>query len=240
MRILIDPSLDFLQPLDVELVRLGTNSDGGYVIPKLALQESTAVFSLGLGDDWSFEEAWANTKQQDLIYVYDGEIDYNLWTPLHFELYRQFFGYRATHIAHNVSRMPGDWSFEQAIAPLTGFRLFAKIDIEGCEYQIIEEINNAANTITGMVIEFHGTTGRQAFCNAVQALQEKFDIVHIHGNNSSPLSYDQFPEVIEISFLNKNLCSTTTKRTDVYIPGVDFPNNSGADEYMLYFNASLV
>ena len=236
MLIQLDPTLDFLQPLDVELVRLGTFSDGGYVIPKIVLQQSTALLSLGLGNEWSFDEQWANIKPTDVVYAYDGAIDYDIWEPVHHELYRQFFGYRAKHIAHNVSRMPGDWTFEQAIAPLTDYQIFAKIDIEGCEYQIVDEINNAASQITGMVIEFHGTSGREMFSNAVQALQKNFNIVHIHGNNSSPLSYDQLPEVIEISFLNKSLCSTEYKRTtNVYLAGLDFPNNPGAEEYVLYF-----
>lgn len=235
MKIKLDSSLNFLQPLDVELVRLGINQDGGYVIPKIALQQSSALLSLGLGDDWSFEEAWANIKTNDPIYVYDGAIDYNNWGPVHYELYRQFFGYRATHTAHNVSRMPGDWTFEQAHSPLVDHQVFLKIDIEGCEYQIIEEINNIAAGVTGIAVEFHGTSGRQMFCNSVQELQKNFDIVHIHGNNTSPLSYDQLPEVLEISLLNKNLCTTATKRTEVYLPGLDFPNNPGDEEYVLYF-----
>lgn len=235
MKIKLDSSLNFLQPSNVDLVRLGVNKDGGYVIPRIALHNSSALLSLGLGDDWSFEEQWANTKPNDLIYVYDGAIDYNNWGPVHYELYRQFFGYRATHIAHNVSRMPGDWTFEQAYSPLANYQVFLKIDIEGCEYQIIEEINNIASSVTGIAIEFHGTSGRQMFCNAVQELQKNFDIVHIHGNNTSPLSYDQLPEVLEISLLNKNLCNTSAKRTDVYLPGLDFPNNPGDKEYVLYF-----
>ena len=48
-----------------DLIRLGSKNDGGYCISKLALQDTSILYSFGLGDDWSFEKqfrekSWGN------------------------------------------------------------------------------------------------------------------------------------------------------------------------------------
>lgn len=46
-----------LQPKIVQMVRLGSPHDGGYLAPVAALHRSVSVVLLGLKDDWSSEEA---------------------------------------------------------------------------------------------------------------------------------------------------------------------------------------
>jgi len=51
------PSLRHLQPVRVDgLVRVGRDFDGGYVLPRHVIEASAALLSLGVNDDWSFEE----------------------------------------------------------------------------------------------------------------------------------------------------------------------------------------
>ena len=38
------------------LVRVGRNADGGYLVPKDVLNDVTGCLSLGLGAEWSFEK----------------------------------------------------------------------------------------------------------------------------------------------------------------------------------------
>jgi hypothetical protein len=38
------------------LVRVGRDNDGGYVLPRDLIEKSAALLSLGVNDDWSFEE----------------------------------------------------------------------------------------------------------------------------------------------------------------------------------------
>ena len=49
------PSLD-LAPLMSDLVRVGRNADGGYLVPQDVLNDVTGCLSLGLGAEWSFEK----------------------------------------------------------------------------------------------------------------------------------------------------------------------------------------
>ena len=39
-----------------DLVRVGRNADGGYLVPKDVLNDVTGCLSLGLGAEWSFEK----------------------------------------------------------------------------------------------------------------------------------------------------------------------------------------
>ena len=48
---------DFIKVYDVEkLVRLGRDHDGGYLINVADIEDSEYIISLGIFDDWSFEE----------------------------------------------------------------------------------------------------------------------------------------------------------------------------------------
>jgi len=49
-------SLNFLCPHKTDLIRIGNAGDGGYVIPASALDEVEHLVSIGISDDWTFEE----------------------------------------------------------------------------------------------------------------------------------------------------------------------------------------
>ena len=49
------PPLD-LAPLMSDLVRVGRDADGGYLVPRDVLNDVTGCLSLGLGAEWSFEK----------------------------------------------------------------------------------------------------------------------------------------------------------------------------------------
>ena len=59
-----------------------------------------------------------------------------------------------------------------------------KLDIEGSEYSMIEQIIKNSSNIKILIIEFHFIkNNKDLFMNSVKKLLNKFDIVHIHANN---------------------------------------------------------
>ena len=63
-----------LTPRVTDLVRLGRNSDGGYLVPKHVLYEIEGCLSLGLGTEWSFEAALikyrkGSVKSKDILFI---------------------------------------------------------------------------------------------------------------------------------------------------------------------------
>ena len=57
-------------------------------------------------------------------------------------------------------------------------------------------------------------------------LNKHFEIVHLHGNNHDKVLSDGFPNVIEITFLNKkNKVFSETSSKSFPLKHLDFPNN---------------
>ena len=60
---------NFLRPIKNEnLVRLGRNADGGYVVDKNVVENTNHLVTFGLGPDWSFELDYIklNNKSKNL------------------------------------------------------------------------------------------------------------------------------------------------------------------------------
>ena len=52
----VNKKYSFLKPLKIpNLVRLGRNADGGYVVDLNVIKKSNILISFGMGSDWSFE-----------------------------------------------------------------------------------------------------------------------------------------------------------------------------------------
>ena len=52
----MEKKYNFLRPIKNEnLVRLGRNADGGYVVDKNVVENTNHLVTFGLGPDWSFE-----------------------------------------------------------------------------------------------------------------------------------------------------------------------------------------
>ena len=48
--------IEFKPKHEYELIRLGQDNDGGYLVDKKSIEDSKSLITLGLGFDWSFEK----------------------------------------------------------------------------------------------------------------------------------------------------------------------------------------
>ena len=64
-------SLNFLCPHKTELIRIGNAGDGGYVVPARSLDAVEHLVSIGISDDWTFEEEAARRSPAIRIDGYD-------------------------------------------------------------------------------------------------------------------------------------------------------------------------
>jgi hypothetical protein len=102
-----------------------------------------------------------------------------------------------------------------------------KIDIEGGEYQFIEDLlmhlksNN--KLINCVIMELHDTYSRRAeFEQLVKGISRWLPIVHLHANNCAGVAADGLPEVIEITFAE---ATQQNGSRDFPLPLLDFPND---------------
>ena len=52
----VDKKYSLLKPIkSSNLIRLGRNSDGGYVVNSEIIKKTNTLISFGMGSDWSFE-----------------------------------------------------------------------------------------------------------------------------------------------------------------------------------------
>ena len=61
---------------EYNLIRLGKDNDGGYLVEKESIFKSKSLISLGLGNDWSFEKDYYKSNKKP-IYCYDHSVSYS-------------------------------------------------------------------------------------------------------------------------------------------------------------------
>ena len=153
--------------------------------------------------------------------------------------YRSFFKLHARHFQEKIvatKHKRHEATLKDVFSRCSIEPVFLKIDIEGSEYQIIEDILLFAHRIVALVIEFHDTENRDRFCRAVKRLQSRFEIVHLHGNNCAPRATDGLPQVIELTLISHNSHQIGVKRAMLPIENLDSPNHEGWPDYLLQFD----
>ncbi len=237
-----------------DLIRIGHKNDGGYLISKKDIELSDFLISFGVCDDWSFEEDILTHKKMPIM-AYDGTISlktffYNIFSSIlrlnnpkflpysikKIITYIIFFRGTKKHIQKNVSNVVKNnsnfISIKDIFNTTSSQNIFLKIDIEGYEYRILDELLNNEDRINGMVIEFHDCDLHlEKLRSFIQ--KSKFNIVHIHANNYGNIeSSQEIPTVLEITF-SKN----AHFKDKCFLPhDFDMPNNPSEEEIILNFN----
>ncbi|MCF2907725.1 FkbM family methyltransferase [Pseudoalteromonas sp. DL2-H2.2] len=253
------------------LIRMGNQFDGGYVVPKNHIKETDVLLSLGINDDWQFDKEFQalnpdcrvvgvdytvglgfivrKTLQNSvksllntLLFRHDKRQKY--WTRLlNCVFFYSFFRGKNSHLQRRVSKTSGqlDISLDELIQQHCGTpedTVFLKMDIEGAEYQVIDDLCKHADRINVVAAEFHHLdTHTEHFNQFIAAMSERFHVVHIHGNNYGRyVDTIDFPETVEITFINKTLMPDAQASTHSYpVAGLDFPNNPKKPDYSLAF-----
>ena len=227
-------SLNCLVPSTIENpVRIGCVYDGGYIIPQAIVDMSDNLLSCGLGDNWSFDSHWKQLKPNSIIHMYDGTVNQSTLPDYLQGPYLEFFTTHAVHFCENIG--PEHTSISTAIERLGPGNIFLKMDIEGGEYQVLDEILSHKDRIPGIVMEIHFLNRRrERFISAINKLREHYELVHTHGNNHTVLGPDGVCDCLEFTFVRKDLVTDTDKRWNFYLDQLDITNVAGIDDYVFY------
>ncbi len=227
------------QTCSSELIRLGANSDGGYLVPN-DLDGIRACFSPGVDDIASFEQ---DLHRKGIgAHLADFSIDQIPSGTAALSFIKKFLG--ANTFDHFISLE--DWV--NTLAPnAENDSLLLQMDIEGSEY---ETLLTCPSTILAkfriMVIEFHQVESwaQSDFFKMVEATFRKLlrthHIVHNHPNNAMGivnLKDFQAPRVFELTFISKSRGATLGPA--VLPHALDYPNVSYMPDIRLPFQWTI-
>lgn len=224
-----------VEPSPYGLVRKGSNFDGGYVIAN-NLNQNDFLLSFGVGTDVSFEYSLSSSIKG--IHLYDHTVD-QLPTQI---LNASFF---KTGLAVKSGQYMTD--LEAALLKIpSDSELILKIDIEGDEWKILDEVNSEIlKKFKQIVIEFHelesidSEFNFQLFFRVFKKIRMTHNVINVHGNNwdSFKVIHGQiWANALEVSYLRTDFFSEE-KTPD--FPKLNLPNNPQRADYNLGLNLGL-
>ena len=218
----------FLKPRHkYKLIRIGKNYDGGYLVDKKSIENTKTFISLGINDDWSFEKEFLKINKNVNIKCYDNNTSLIFLLKIFLKklIFCIYYGLNETlksffniidYLFFLKSKISNKYISHNDLIKLTKkleAPFFLKIDIEGSEYRILQDILKLKNKISGMVIEFHDI---DLFSSKIKKFIQKsgLKLIHIHANNYGlewneanivELTFSQRPKIIgkNIYFPNK-------------------------------------
>jgi hypothetical protein len=191
-------------PKNINLIRIGSNNDGGYLVPNI-LDKISYCYSLGIGKNVSFENDLY--KKGISSFGADGNIN---------KLPENIKNYN--FINKNIGLIDDDKNlrFETMVNSNTpdDNSLIAQIDIEGEEYSLLMDTPlKILEKFKVIIIEFHNLNKisdkiiYNFYSKSLQKILLKFNICHMHINNAEqPIKIKNIyvPPLIEITFLRKD------------------------------------
>ena len=239
------------------LLRLGVKKDGVYILDKELLKTSNFLVSFGMAEEYSFEEEFLKFNKNNELIIFDFSVSHSHYFKELFKNIRRIFKFKRTfkdlgkcyknyirfikfcnkkNVKFFSKKITSKDDSKGNISINEIFRNYIekgkknitlKIDIEGTEYEIINNILQYEKQIDQMVMEYHDTHLRKIeFFENMRKIQNFFYVSHLHANNYRKYNADGFPINIEITFLNKKFLKDSLKKSFRYpINELDYPNN---------------
>ena len=212
--------IEFLKKINVyhtDLIRLGSDHDGGYLVPN-DLKGISGCFSPGVDNKVQFEKDLA--KQNIPSYLLDYSIDCLPEENKLFTFEKKYLGVNNDNMTINFNTWINKYFKKES-----NDEFILQMDIEGSEYEVLLNLENSLlKKFRVMIIEFHSFNNllHPAGYRQINALFDKileyFYIVHIHPNNIFPVINAMgisIPTLLEFSFIRKDRLDKKTKVTSL-------------------------
>lgn len=181
-------------------IRLGRQCDGGYVICDIPEIEYDLCLSGGICDDTSFEEALLKKYPSLNCVAFDGTVDGLPSNHPRIKFVKKNIGGESSESLTNLKEYMADHK-----------NIFLKMDIEGHEEYLFKSFSESdVQKFAQIAVEVHfGTKYTIASC-----LKNTHYLVHFHPNNALKIGSDNLPDLIELTYVRKDLCSIANPSTD--------------------------
>jgi hypothetical protein len=186
-----------------ELIRIGNNSDGGYLMPNI-LDQIEFCFSPGVGYASSFEDSLSNFNIKS--YLADGTVNYSG---------KHDFIKKNLNSFNDENNITLESWIDEKIKDKSNNNLLLQMDIEGSEIGTLYNINTTTlDRFKCIIVEFHNFHsilnffGLRIYSDIFDKLLKTHYIVHIHPNNDCYnliINKNSIPDTLEFTFINKKI-----------------------------------
>lgn len=224
-----------LCPFDtgIPLVRIGANSDGGYLIPD-DFDGVQACLSPGVAETASFEIALEKRGIPSLLA--DASVSGPPLGAEHMRFEKKFVGLQNTALFTTID----EWVSRHAVT--RNGDLILQMDIEGGEWAVLPNISSQLlSRFRIIVCEFHqleSLSNPFAFKiikEIFERLNTQFVVAHSHPNNAggfARVGRFKVPRVLEITFLRRDRIKRLAPRSNFPHPN-DFDNAPSLPTFIL-------
>ena len=196
--------------IEFDLIRLGNNNDGGYLIPD-DLSNITKNYSAGVGNLTKFEN-----DLEEKYSISSNMVDFNYVDPKILPISAIFQRKKIGITSDEDNLSINDWLDDQS------GDIILKMDIEGDEYLTLSSISDKnLNKIRILIVELHDLRHLRnyffykTFEKFILKLNNLFYVCHLHVNNVSKLTniggYN-VPDMLEITFIRKDRIKNFTNK----------------------------
>ena len=178
--------IERLKPIHVtDLIRVGRDNDGGYIVPKSIILKSKSLLSYGINKDWSFEKDFISMNPKSKVHCYDHTLTFfsliiytfksflgvifraltldkkrltrSLDGVIIISDYSSFFKNNINHFQNRIwnNNDKNSVTIMETIEKIDSDGIFIKMDIEGTEYKVFNSLYNPGKSISGIAVEFH-------------------------------------------------------------------------------------
>jgi hypothetical protein len=253
-----------LKPFNLgNLVRLGGNKDGGYLLSNKSLSKCNFLISIGISYNWDFEKDFLKNKNIEnlSIIAYDNSISlkiikkFSLKNLIIFfirpsfktiQRISKFFSYIKTFNRKNAIHYPLNLAKFNSKKTINLDRIFdniknksiiLKIDIEGSEYLLMNDILKHLSKINVLIIEFHFIQKNKVhFLKFIKNLSKKFYVSHVHINNAT-FQWSDKAEIVECTFERKTHFKSKVNfsKSSYPLKNLDFPSSKNIADPKIIF-----
>tara|TARA_B100001057_G_scaffold141887_1_gene141598 strand:- start:730 stop:1509 length:780 start_codon:yes stop_codon:yes gene_type:complete len=254
-----------LKPVFVKksnLIRIGPKRDGGYVLDKRIIKKIEYIITCGLSDDWEFEKEFSNMNNRVEVLAFDHTVNSRFWIKrfakdliniflfkklriwkiikiFRYIDYLNFFSKKNKHLKLMISNKNIS-NKEITINKILKQKknVLLKVDIEGSEYKILNNILINRKKINCLIIEFHSVKKNLSKIYKFIDKLKNLKLMHVHGNNVNKIELHGYPYALELTFVNskKIKYKNTTNLREYPIADIDYPSVKRNEDIKLIFN----
>ena len=216
-----------------DLVRIGHNNDGGYILLD-DFKPGGIAYSFGISDDVSFDKDIAS-KGYD-VFMYDHTIEKLPENNSKFHFFRQ-------GIADGVTQDERLKSLEYFITQNNHENqrdMILKMDVEGAEWGFFESVKSETlSQFSQITFEFHNIinpSNPEKILSILRKINETHQLIHLHANNNGAyitVGGKNFCSLFEVTYVLRDKYKFVSDY-DVNLPlSLDMLNNTDYPEIIL-------